>query len=161
MSAPREPAGEPAVRKAAPDDARSIGRLLHEFNSEFDEPSPGPLALAERMRELMADGDTKVLLAGADPQGIAVLRLRKAIWTAGLECYLAELYVIPARRGQGLGRELMDAAIALARREGATHMDLGSGEDDIAARALYESLGFSNRERGSDGPFNYFYEREL
>src|ERR1700736_1252611 len=81
MSAPREPAGEPALRNAAPGDAWEIGRLLHDFNSEFDEPSPGPLALAERMRELMADGDTKVLLAGADPQGIAVLRFRKAIWT--------------------------------------------------------------------------------
>jgi hypothetical protein len=40
-------------------------------------------------------------------------------------------------------------------------MDLGTGEDDAAARALYESLGFSNREGKPDGPLNFFYEREL
>jgi hypothetical protein len=40
-------------------------------------------------------------------------------------------------------------------------MDLGTSEDDVAARALYESLGFSNREGKPDGPINYFYEREL
>jgi hypothetical protein len=40
-------------------------------------------------------------------------------------------------------------------------MDLGTGEDHVAARALYESLGFSNRERGPDGPVAYVYERAL
>jgi ribosomal protein S18 acetylase RimI-like enzyme len=90
-----------------------------------------------------------------------VLRFRPAIWTEALECYLAELYVAPERRGQGIGRALMEAAMALARSEGATYMDLGTSEDDVAARALYESLGFSNREGRPDGPVNYFYEREL
>jgi ribosomal protein S18 acetylase RimI-like enzyme len=70
-------------------------------------------------------------------------------------------YVVPDRRGQGLGRALMEAAIEFARREGAAHMDLGTSEDDVAARALYESLGFSNREGRPEGPVNYFYEREL
>ena len=41
------------------------------------------------------------------------------------------------------------------------YMDLGTSEDDVAARALYESLGFVNREGGPDGPISYFYEREL
>ncbi len=90
-----------------------------------------------------------------------MLRFRPAIFSQALECYLAELYVVPDRRGQGLGRALMEGAIDLARREGATHMDLGTGEDDVAARALYERLGFSNREGRPDGPLNYFYEREL
>jgi len=40
-------------------------------------------------------------------------------------------------------------------------MDLGTGENDVVARALYESLGFSNREGKPNGPVNYFYEREL
>jgi ribosomal protein S18 acetylase RimI-like enzyme len=55
----------------------------------------------------------------------------------------------------------MEAAIELARGEGATYMDLGTAEDDRAARALYESLGFDNRGGKPDGPVNYFYEREL
>jgi ribosomal protein S18 acetylase RimI-like enzyme len=97
----------------------------------------------------------------ARPQGLAVLRFRPSIWTEALECYLAELYVAPDRRGKGLGRALMEAAIELAREEGATYMDFGTSEDDVAARALYESLGFSNREGRPDGPINYFYEREI
>ena len=149
------------MRRAGIADAEAIGRLLHDFNSEFDEPTPGPRALAERVAELLAGGETAVLLGGAGPHGLAVLRFRPAIWTNALECYLAELYVVPERRGEGLGRALMEAAMELARREGASHMDLGTGHDDVAARALYESLGFSNREGKPDGPVNYFYEREL
>jgi ribosomal protein S18 acetylase RimI-like enzyme len=148
-----------AVRRAQPDDADAIARLLYDFNTEYDEPTPGPPELAARLRELM-DGDTIVLLAGDGPDGLAVLRFRLSIWSSGKECYLAELYVVPARRGQGLGRALMERAIELAREQGADWMDLGTSEDDVAARALYESLGFINRE-GPDGPITYFYEREL
>jgi ribosomal protein S18 acetylase RimI-like enzyme len=148
------------VRRAEPDDVDAIGRLLYDFNTEYEEPTPPPEALAERFRELLA-GDTVVLLAGSGPDGIAVMRFRPAIWTTELECYLAELYVVPGRRGQGLGRALMNAAMDTARGEGATYMDLGTSEDDVAARNLYESLGFSNREGKPDGPVNYYYEREL
>jgi ribosomal protein S18 acetylase RimI-like enzyme len=148
------------VRRAGPDDVEAIGRLLHDFNTEYEEPTPTPGALADRFRELLA-GDTLVLLAGSGPDGIAVMRFRPAIWTTELECYLAELYVVPERRGQGLGRALMNAAMDTARAEGATYMDLGTSEDDVAARNLYESLGFSNREGKPDGPVNYYYEREL
>ena len=149
------------IRRAATGDAEAVGRLLHDFNTEFDEPTPGPDALAARVQKLLAGGDTTILVAGAGPDGLAVLRFREAIWADALECYLAELYVVPERRGQGLGRALMETAMDTARAEGATHMDLGTGEDDAAARALYESLGFSNREGRPDGPLNFFYEREL
>lgn len=148
------------VRLASPDDADAVGRLLHDFNTEYGEVTPGPQRLAERMRELMA-GDTRVLLAGAGPDGLAVLRLRPSIWSSALECYLAELYVVPSLRGRGIGRALMEAAIELARREGADHMDLGTSEDDTAARALYERMGFSRREGGADGPVMFVYERDL
>jgi hypothetical protein len=30
----------------------------------------------------------------------------------------------------------MEAAVEVTRREGATHMDLGTSEDDVAARGL-------------------------
>jgi ribosomal protein S18 acetylase RimI-like enzyme len=148
------------VREAQPSDAEAIGRLLHDFNTEYDDPSPGPEKVAERVRHLLAV-DTRVLLAGPGPDGLAVLRFRESLWTEHLECYLAELYVVPHLRGRGLGRALMDAAIALARAEGADYMELNTGEDDVAARALYESLGFSNREGKADGSVQYYYEREL
>jgi ribosomal protein S18 acetylase RimI-like enzyme len=150
-----------AVRRAGVADCEAIGRLLHDFNREFDDPTPSPEWLAARVGRLLADGQITVLLGGTGPDGLAALRFRPAIWTEALECYLAELYVVPDRRGRGLGRALMDGAIELARREGANYMDLGTSEDDIATRALYESLGFNNREGKPDGPINYYYEREL
>jgi ribosomal protein S18 acetylase RimI-like enzyme len=150
-----------SVRVASSDDAETISRLLHDFNTEFDEPTPGPERLAERIRRMLADGDTIVLLGGAGPDGVAVLRFRAAIWSDAPECYLAELYVAPGSRGRGLGRALLEAAIAAARARGSDHMDLGTSEDDVAARSLYESLGFINREGGPDGPITYFYERDL
>jgi ribosomal protein S18 acetylase RimI-like enzyme len=151
----------PVVRAAMVEDAANIGRLLHDFNTEYDDPTPGPDRLAARIEQLLAGGDTAVLLAGAGPDGLAVLRFRPAIWSEALECYLAELYVVPAMRGRGLGRALMNAAMQFARERGADYMDLGTAETDLAARSLYESLGFSNREGKADGPLNYYYEREL
>ena len=150
-----------AVRFAGFRDAEVVGRLLHDFNSEFQEPTPGPRALAERVRSLLEAGEITVLLGGAGPHGLAVLRFRPALWSRALDCYLEELYVVPDRRGRGLGRALMEAAIEHARGRGAGHMDLGTSEDDVAARALYESLGFSNREGKPEGPLSLFYEREL
>jgi GNAT superfamily N-acetyltransferase len=149
------------VRLASVRDACGIGRLLHDFNTEYDEPTPGPDWLAVRMAELLEEGQTAVLLAGVGPDGLAVLRFRPAIWSQALECYLAEMYVTPGMRGRGLGRALLQTAIELARSRGADHMDLGTGEQDVAARALYESLGFDNHEGKPGGPINYFYEREL
>jgi ribosomal protein S18 acetylase RimI-like enzyme len=149
------------VREATEADADVVGRLLHDFNREFDDPAPDPAQLATRIRELLTDGDTVVLVAGAEPAGVAVLRLRKSIWSRALECYLAELYVVPAQRGEGIGRALMEAAIEFARARGADYMDLGTAETDVAARRLYESLGFDNHEGKPGGPVNYYYEREL
>lgn len=149
------------VRRAQPADAEAIGRLLHDFNSEFDDFTPGPRALADRIRELMDTGDATILLGGTGPDGLAVLRFRPSIWTQALECYLAELYVVPEGRGRGLGRALLSAVIDVARDEGADHIDLGTSEDDVAARNLYESCGFTNREDGQRGPIMYVYERDI
>jgi GNAT superfamily N-acetyltransferase len=150
------------VWRATAADVSAIGQLLHDFNREYDDPTPGPAVLAERIGPLLGSDETVIMLGGPGPDGLAVLRFRPSFWSAGLECYLAELYVVPARRGQGLGRRLMECALDQARQLGADYMDLGTSEDDVAARALYESLGFTNREGGGpDGPVNYCYERDL
>ena len=140
-------------------DLAAAALLLDRFNREYDEPTPGPERLKARLELLVEQGDA-VLLGGEGPDGIALLRFRPAVWSEGLECYLAELYVVPERRGQGIGRTLLEKAIQLARERGADSMDLGTSEDDVVARSLYEKLGFINRE-GANGPITYFYEREL
>jgi ribosomal protein S18 acetylase RimI-like enzyme len=151
----------PLVRRADVGDARAVAKLLYDFNREFDEPTPPVDELADRISHLLDGGDTAVLLAGDGPDGVAVLRFRDAIWSDGRECYLAELYVTPDRRGRGLGRALMEAAMRDARERGAHTMDIGVDEPDVAARRLYESLGFTNRTGGAGGPLVYVYERDL
>ena len=149
------------MRRAGVDDAPEVARLLHDFNTEFDEPVPEVGLLARRVADFIERGEAIFLLAGAGPDGVAEIRFRPSIMTGELDAYLEELYVAPAMRGQGLGRALLEGAMDTARERGATHMDLGTSEDDTAARGLYESAGFTNRERLPDGPVMFVYEREL
>jgi ribosomal protein S18 acetylase RimI-like enzyme len=138
-----------------------VARLLHDFNSEYDDFTPGVEVLTQNARQMLADGDMVVLLAGDGPDALAELRFRKSVWTAKLDCYLEELYVVPELRGQGIGRALLRKAMDVARAEGATRIELGTSEDDEEARALYKTEGFTNRESVPDGPVMFFYEREL
>ncbi len=149
------------VRPAGAGDAAEVARLLDAFNREFDWPSPGVEALTENARCMLERGEMTVLLGGDGPDGLAELRFRRSVWTGELDAHLEELYVAPERRGEGLGRALLEAAMQAARDAGATHIDLGTSEDDTAAIGLYESAGFTNREGSPDGPRMLYYERDL
>ena len=150
---------------ATADDFGVAGRLLHDFNTEYDDPSPGPDALAARVAELVGAGATDVLL-DVDPSGgeaasaVVVLRYRPSLWSLADECYLAELYVVPERRGSGIGRRLLRAAVERARGRGCDFLDLSTSEDDVAARHLYEAEGF-RRTEGAGGPLTFHYEMDL
>jgi ribosomal protein S18 acetylase RimI-like enzyme len=152
---------DPTVRRAFAEDAPEVARLLYDFNSEFDEPTPEIPALVERYAELLESGDLTVLLLGDGPDGFAQLRFRPWVYSSDLDAYLEELYVVPPRRGQGLGRALLEAAMEEARKAGAVHFELTTAETDTAARALYDSAGFTNREGSPDGPVMLYYERDL
>lgn len=143
------------------EDAAEIARLLRDFNLEYDEPTPEVGELTETIARLLEEDEITVLLAGDGPDGLSLFRFRPGIWSAGAETYLQELYVVPRLRGQGIGRALLEATIELARERGADGIDLNTGETDTAARALYESMGFTNREGAPDGPSMLFYEREI
>lgn len=67
------------------------------------------------------------------------------------EAHIRMLGVDPTARGQGVGRGLMDAAVAAARRAGKRRMTLGTTERMVAAHGLYESMGFI---RGPDEVFD-------
>ena len=149
------------IRRATEDDAATVAQLLHDFNSEFESQTPGPEVLTERYARVLESGEAIVLLSGSGPDGFAQLRFRAAIVNEGLDAHLEELYVVPELRGRGLGRALLEAAMETAREQGATRIDLGTSEDDTAARALYESAGFTNEEDVHGGPKMLYYEREL
>ena len=102
-----------------------------------------------------------VLPAGDRPEGISLFRFRTCVWTGTPEAHLQELYVVPKLRGLGIGPALLERRSQAAREAGATGIDLNTGTTDTVARALYESVGFTNREGGPDGPSMLFYEREI
>lgn len=148
------------IHEATAADAEPIGRLLHDFHVEFDEPTPGAAVLGERAGRLIARGEAVFLLAGED--GIAQLRFRASVWTGRQDCTLEDLYVRPAVRGRGIGRAVLDAAIELARTRDAAFMEIAVSDDDTTAVALYERSGFAYHESGEpDAPAYRFYLREL
>jgi GNAT superfamily N-acetyltransferase len=154
-------ASDSVIRRAEADDAAAVAQLLHDFNSEYDDYTPGVPALTERTGELLADNEIVVLLAGDPALGFALLRLRRSLWAKAADAYLEELYVIPERRGRGVGGALLDAAISLARELGANHFELTTGEGDEVAISLYESRKLTNREGAPDGPRMLYYELDL
>jgi len=154
-------AAQSEIRQATASDAAAIARLLHDFNSEYEDYTPGVPALTERLGELLADNKIVVLLAGDPPEGFALFRIRPSLWAKAGDAYLEELYVVPKRRRQGIGRALLEASIEAARKAGANHFELTTGETDTEARALYESRGFTNHEGAPDGPRMLYYELDL
>ena len=146
------------------DDALAAAALLlHDFNQEYDEPSPEPEVLADLLGRRVADGNATALLARDDSGsavGIAVVRLQPSLWSDALEAYLAELYVVPSRRGQGFGRALLTAVLDTSRAAGADYAFLITSEEDRLAQRAYEAAGF-RRNEGEGGPIMWAYEQDL
>jgi ribosomal protein S18 acetylase RimI-like enzyme len=155
---------ETVTGSAGGDGLVAAAQLLHDFNREYDEPAPPPDELASRLAELIGGGHVTVLLARAADTGpavgVAVMRVQPSVWSRAQEVYLAELYVVPSRRGQGYGRELITEAVRVARAQGADYAFLVTSEDDVLAQRLYEAAGF-RRTEGEGGPLMLAYEREL
>ncbi|HXS33583.1 MAG TPA: GNAT family N-acetyltransferase [Solirubrobacterales bacterium] len=149
------------IRQAEAGDAASVARLLHDFNTEYEDFTPGVPALTERLGELLAGKEIVALLAGEPALGFALLRIRPSLWAKANDAYLEELYVAPEHRRRGIGRRLLNVAMDAARKANANHFELTTGETDTEARALYESTGLTNREGGPDGPRMLYYEIDL
>lgn len=152
---------EAAIRRAGPDDAAAVGRLLWDFNTEFDAPTPTASEFAGRFARLLALDDVIVLLAGAqEPTGFALLTLRPTPYYDGPLAQLDELYVQPSLRGRGIGSGLLNRAIRVCRERKAGELHINVDEVDTGARRFYERHGFSNVVSGTDSRM-LFYECEL
>ena len=149
------------TRLATPDDAEAVAQMLHDFTVEFDTPTPGVTFLIERCRELIDAEETTVVLGGDPPLGLGVLFFRPSLYSRGFEAYLAELYVVPDRRDEGVGGAIMATAMELSRERGSTEMQIGVDEPDIDTRRFYERLGFRNHDPDDPSARMFFYEREL
>jgi len=150
----------PTVRWAGPDDAAVVATLLHDFNTEFDTPSPGVGELGARLRTLLAGPSTLALLAGEPAVGVALVTLRPNVWYKGPVALLDELYVRPDRRSGGLGAAMIAELLAESSRRGVGLVEINVDEIDTDARRFYERHGFSCTEPDA-GCHALYYFREL
>jgi ribosomal protein S18 acetylase RimI-like enzyme len=68
--------------------------------------------------------------------------------------YISDLVVLPAYRGQGLGRALLQQAEAYAISQGATVLKVDVLVANKGARSLYQAMGFQEKEIRSVKPLN-------
>ncbi|MEK0154986.1 GNAT family N-acetyltransferase [Arthrobacter oryzae] len=132
--------------------------MLHDFNTEFETPTPGTDELTSRLAQLLAGEDVVVLLVGAPPGGLAVLSFRLNVWYQGPVAILDELYVRPGLRGHRLGSALLAAACDLVRCRGGALLEINVDGDDTDARRFYETRGFTNTEPNGTEPMLYYYQ---
>lgn len=149
------------VRRATVTDAATAGRLLFDFNTEFESPTPTAAEFAARFALLLPRDDVIVLLAeDPEPVGFAYLTLRPTPYGDGPLAQLEELYVRPGLRDHGIGTRLLLTALDQVRERGAIEMHINVDEVDVDTRRFYERHGFSNIEPGEDYRM-LFYLREL
>lgn len=151
----------PQIHHATPGDAPAIAGLLDAFNREFDSPTLALAALEQNVRRHLAGDQVRALIAGRPATGLALFSFRPTVWGDGPVALLEELYVVPEKRGKGIGRRLMEATLTEARTAGCVWIEVTTGESDAEARSLYESCGFTNLEDASGQPRMLYYELEL
>lgn len=141
-----------SIRYATPDDAGVVGRLLFEFNTEFEAPTPPAEQFAARFHGLLARSDVLVLLAQDQkaPTAFAYLTLRPTPYDEGPMAQLEELYVVPDRRNHGIGTALIHRLVDDLRARGVSELHINVDEVDVDTRRFYERHGFVNVEPGTD-----------
>ncbi|CAG0997818.1 D-amino-acid N-acetyltransferase [Burkholderiales bacterium] len=73
-----------------------------------------------------------------DVVGIANYLLHENTWTTTPVCYLEDLFVAPAARGNGAGRALLDWLVSAARENGWSRLYWMTRHDNVTARRLYD-----------------------
>ncbi|HWG27800.1 GNAT family N-acetyltransferase [Actinospica sp.] len=140
------------VLEAADEDVgEAFGRLIPLLSSS------APVPDRERVERVMRHAANTVFAArapaaGGDGEGgrriLGLLTLVTMELATGTEARIEDVVVDEAARGMGVGRALVVAALDAAAANGARYVELTSAPRRVAARALYQSLGFVARETG-------------
>jgi GNAT superfamily N-acetyltransferase len=122
-----------------------IGRTRESSTAELDENYAAAFAAIEQ--------DPNQLLAVAERDGriVGVLQLsfipgltRRGMWRGQIE----GVRVATAERGSGIGRAMIEWAIAECRKRGCGLVQLTSDKRRAGAHAFYEALGFQATHQG-------------
>lgn len=120
------------IRAAGPEDRDAFEILLREYATSL-----GVDLSFQGFEEELADPFAFYELILLEDDGCVAMRRIDARTSE-----MKRLYVRPTARGTGLGRSLAEAVISAARSRGYRRILLDSLPTMIAARALYQSLGF-------------------
>ena len=82
--------------------------------------------------DLAIGGDGRIV-------GFVHYQLWHSTLSAGMACYMADLFVEPAERGSGAGRLLVDNVLAFARDRGLASVDWLTQDSNYAGRQLYDT----------------------
>ena len=111
----------------------------------FDHPEETSEQLKARLRTSSTFSGENHILVARTPDGEA----QGLCWVVlfdpgtGLEAEIAELYVRPRGRGQGIGHRLMAEAMRLIRNRDVTFACVWTRGDNDAALAAYVAAGFA------------------
>jgi ribosomal protein S18 acetylase RimI-like enzyme len=141
----------PRVWVAREQDVDAVSELIAAFRDWWGKDQPSLEQIRETAGVLLKDRATDFLLAApehdAAPAGVCQLRYRLSVWTGADDCWLEDLYVQDAARGTGLGRALVTAAVERAAARGCRRMELDVNEQNKAALAFYEQIGFTTEPK--------------
>ena len=146
---------EPGIRLATPADAGSLGRMLHEFNTEFESATPTADDAARRFGDLLARDDVLAVVASPGSSdaptdvGFALLTLRPTPYSDHPLAQLEELYVRPDLRGRGVGAAIITRSLFEVVARHCEEMLINVDADDLGARRFYERHGFTDRDPDS------------
>ena len=127
-----------------PRDRAPWERLAREYHRFYGESYPSSAYDATWAR-LISGADIHGAGAYLDGRlvGIAHCLFHAHVWD-GTVCYLQDLFVDDAMRGQGMGRALIEHVADAARERGAFRLYWSTRDDNAAARRLYDRIAQFN-----------------
>jgi GNAT superfamily N-acetyltransferase len=138
------------IQEAGPDSFGAALSLLERFFSEEGFSTPAH-EMGEPLRAMMADPGSNVFLAWRGDQAVGVATVTTSVAIEyGRSADLDDLYVLPAARGSGVGRALVEAVSAWSKDQGASILLVTASPEGQLEHGLldyYRRRGFTNTGR--------------
>ncbi|MCK0167366.1 GNAT family N-acetyltransferase [Jannaschia sp. S6380] len=104
-------------------------------------PAVHDTAFASLLSRDPASFDGRLAWRGDEALGLVHWVFHPNLWRPEGVCYLQDLFTVPAARGRGIARRLIEAVYAAADRRGAPRVYWLTQEFNYAGRMLYDRIG--------------------